>query len=184
MGSYLERETSNIENAENAENEVHSDHEDNEVHSDHEVPEELPESVPENDSDDVDLIITSDVFEKFASIIGFMFGLMINWGSLNFLGFMIGLNYKYLTAKGSCSKLLTEVQTIIPSFMLGVLIIHMSLIYFSLSVFFGYLVKSRNYNILNEELLKRHSIVINVRNYRGAFYELLGIMGNESKKES
>ena len=178
MGSYLERETSNIENTENAENE------DNEVHSDHEVPEELPESVPENDSDDVDLIITSDVFEKFASIIGFMFGLMINWGSLNLLGFMIGLNYKYLTAKGSCSKLLTEVQTIIPSFMLGVLIIHMSLIYFSLSVFFGYLVKSRNYNILNEELLKRHSIVINVRNYRGAFYELLGIMGNESKKES
>ena len=90
------------------------------------------------------MIISSDVFEKFASVFGFLFGLLINWGSLNIIGFMIGLNYRYLLSTGTYNKLITEVQTIIPAFMLGVLIVHLSLIYFTLSVFVGYAVKSKN----------------------------------------
>ena len=130
-----------------------------------------------------DLIISVDTFERFASVIGFIFGLMINWGSLNIGGFMIGLNYKYILTGSSYSRIMTEVQTIIPAFMLGVLIVHLSLIYFTMSVFVGYAVKSKNINFLDENFFRKNSIEINVRNYRGAFYELLGIFGNE-KKES
>ena len=96
---------------------------------------------------------------------------------------MIGLNYRYLLSTGTYNKLITEVQTIIPAFMLGVLIVHLSLIYFTLSVFIGYAVKSKNLSVFNEDFFARNSIEVNVRNYKGVFYELLGIIGNE-KKES
>ena len=137
----------------------------------------------ETNKQEYDLIISAESFERFASVIGFMFGVMINWGSLNIVGFMIGLNYKYLMSSASYNRILNEVQTIIPAFMLGVLIVHLSLIYFTLSVFVGYAVKSKNINVLNENFLKKNSIEVNIRNYRGVFYELLGIYGNE-KKES
>ena len=136
-----------------------------------------------NSENNYDLIISAESFERFASVIGFMFGVMINWGSLNIVGFMIGLNYKYLMSSASYNRILNEVQTIIPAFMLGVLIVHLSLIYFTLSVFVGYAVKSKNVNFIDENFLKENSIRINIRNYRGVFYELLGIYGNE-KKES
>ena len=136
-----------------------------------------------NSENKYDLIISAESFERFASVIGFMFGVMINWGSLNIVGFMIGLNYKYLMSSASYNRILNEVQTIIPAFMLGVLIVHLSLIYFTLSVFVGYAVKSKNVNFIDENFLRENSIRINIRNYRGVFYELLGIYGNE-KKES
>ena len=137
----------------------------------------------ETNKQEYDLIISAESFERFASIIGFMFGVMINWGSLNIVGFMIGLNYKYLMSSASYNRILNEVQTIIPAFMLGVLIVHLSLIYFTLSVFVGYAVKSKNVNFIDENFLRENSIRVNIRNYRGVFYELLGIYGNE-KKES
>tara|TARA_B100001093_G_C26785169_1_gene996332 strand:- start:767 stop:1321 length:555 start_codon:yes stop_codon:yes gene_type:complete len=156
------------------------EHLDNEEEDEYEV---RVDTDSEQGEETVDLIISSDVFEKFASVFGFMFGLLINWGSLNIIGFMIGLNYRYLLATGTYNKLITEVQTIIPAFMLGVLIVHLSLIYFTLSVFVGYAVKSKNLSVFNEDFFAKKSIEINVRNYKGVFYELLGIIGNE-KKES
>lgn len=137
----------------------------------------------ENSEPEYDFIISAESFERFASVIGFLFGVMINWGSLNIVGFMIGLNYKYLMSSSSYNKIMNEVQTIIPAFMLGVLIVHLSLIYFTLSVFVGYAVKSKNVNFIDENFLRENSIRVNIRNYRGVFYELLGIYGNE-KKES
>ena len=137
----------------------------------------------DNSEPEYDFIISAESFERFASVIGFLFGVMINWGSLNIVGFMIGLNYKYLMSSASYNKIMNEVQTIIPAFMLGVLIVHLSLIYFTLSVFIGYAVKSKNMNFIDENFLKENSIRVNIRNYRGVFYELLGIYGNE-KKES
>ena len=137
----------------------------------------------ENSDPECDFIISAESFERFASVIGFLFGVMINWGSLNIVGFMIGLNYKYLMSSSSYNKIMNEVQTIIPAFMLGVLIVHLSLIYFTLSVFVGYAVKSKNVNFIDENFLRENSIRVNIRNYRGVFYELLGIYGNE-KKES
>lgn len=186
MGFFDNVDTENNEQtAENGEVDVHlEEHLDNEEEDEDEDEVEVrvdTESEPEEES--VDLIISSDVFEKFASVFGFLFGLLINWGSLNIIGFMIGLNYRYLLSTGTYNKLITEVQTIIPAFMLGVLIVHLSLIYFTMSVFIGYAVKSKNLSIFNEDFFARNSIEINVRNYKGVFYELLGIIGNE-KKES
>ncbi len=147
------------------------------------IDEEITSDTDTVSEQEYDLIISVESFERFASVIGFLFGLMINWGSLNIVGFMIGLNYKYLLSSASYNKIMTEVQTIIPAFMLGVLIVHLSLIYFTISVFVGYAVKSRNINFLDENFLRDNSIEVNIRNYRGVFYELLGIYGNE-KKES
>ena len=184
MGFFDNVDTENNEQtAENAEVDVHV-----EEHLDNEDGEEDEDKVcvdteSEQVEESVDFIISSDVFEKFASVFGFLFGLLINWGSLNIIGFMIGLNYRYLLATGTYNKLITEVQTIIPAFMLGVLIVHLSLIYFTLSVFVGYAVKSKNLSVFNEDFFAKKSIEINVRNYKGVFYELLGIIGNE-KKES
>ena len=161
----------------NADAEVDTDAE-AEVNADAEV-----DTEEENTEQECDFIISAESFERFASVIGFLFGVMINWGSLNIVGFMIGLNYKYLMSSASYNKIVDEVQTIIPAFMLGVLIVHLSLIYFTLSVFVGYAVKSKNVNFIDENFLRENSIRINIRNYRGVFYELLGIYGNE-KKES
>ena len=139
----------------------------------------------ENDSNpDYDLIISPDTFERFASIIAFLFGIFINWGSLNAVGFMIGLNYKYLLNGSSYNKLANEVQTIIPAFMLGVLIVHLSLIYFTLSVFVGYAVKSKNLSVFDENFFRRNSVQINIRNYKGAFYELIGFLANANENEN
>lgn len=149
-----------------------------------EVEGEEEEEVEVDTEETYDLIVSPEIFDKFASIIGFAFGLMINWGSLNFLGFMIGLNYKYLLKNGSFTRIFNEIQTIIPAFMLGVLLMHLSLIYFSTSIFIGYVVRSKNLNFLDEDFLRKHSIEINVREYGGAFHELLGIFGSDSKKES
>lgn len=188
MGFFDNVDTENNEQtAENAEVdadvdvnlEEHLDNEDGEENED----EVRVDTESEQGEESVDFIISSDVFEKFASVFGFLFGLLINWGSLNIIGFMIGLNYRYLLATGTYNKLITEVQTIIPAFMLGVLIVHLSLIYFTLSVFVGYAVKSKNLSVLNEDFFAKNSIEVNVRNYKGVFYELLGIIGNE-KKES
>jgi hypothetical protein len=176
MGSFFEKEESN-NNAE-VEDEV-EDETEQDIEPDVEV---NTESEPEPES--YDIIISPETFDRFASVIGFLFGLLINWGSLNILGFMIGLNYKYLLVSASYNKILTEVQTIIPAFMLGVLIVHLSLIYFAISIFIGYIVKSKNLNFVNDDFLKRNSININVSNYRGVFYELLGIFGQDTKKES
>ena len=182
MGFFDNVDTENNEQtAENAEVDVNLEQNvDNEEEDEDEV---RVDTESEQGEESVDLIISSDVFEKFASVFGFLFGLLINWGSLNIIGFMIGLNYRYLLSTGTYNKLITEVQTIIPAFMLGVLIVHLSLIYFTLSVFVGYAVKSKNLSILNEDFFAKNSIEVNVRNYKGVFYELLGIIGNE-KKES
>ena len=84
-------------------------------------------------------------------------------------------------SSSSYNKIMNEVQTIIPAFMLGVLIVHLSLIYFTLSVFVGYAVKSKNVNFIDENFLRENSISEYPKLW--VFYELLGIYGNE-KKES
>ena len=180
MGSFFEKEESNnnaeVEDEVEVEDEIEQD-----IEPDVEV---NTESESEPDSESYDIIISPETFDRFASVIGFLFGLLINWGSLNILGFMIGLNYKFLLVSASYNKIASEVQTIIPAFMLGVLIVHLSLIYFAISIFIGYIVKSKNLNFVNDDFLKRNSISVNVSNYRGVFYELLGIFGQDTKKES
>lgn len=191
MGGFLEREESTNEENENIDdvfdssvnNNDNSDN--NSEHNENDSQVSNIASDSEVDSEDDNLIfISGETFERFASTIAFFLGLMINWGSLNLLGFMIGLNYNYFLSSKSYIKIKQEIQTIIPTFTLGVLIVHLSVIYFFISVFIGYVIKSKNFKIPDKEFFRKQNIIVDVKNYGSVFHEILGIVGDDSKKES
>jgi hypothetical protein len=200
MGGYLEREPAggntnvNKEENENTEDVFESsvnsnEHDDNHEHNENEsqvsneASEEALDSEVDSEIDNL-IFISGETFEKFASTIAFFLGLMINWGSLNLLGFMIGLNYNYFLSSRSYVKIRQEIQTIIPTFTLGVLLVHLSLIYFFISVFVGYIVKSKKIRLPDRDFFRKQNIIVDVKNYSSVFHEILGIVGNDLKKES
>lgn len=176
MGSFLERETDS-QNPEKTEPE--SEHEEGSG-----VEDESNLGETSDDNEDNILIISEDTFDKFASTIAFFLGMLINWGSLNVLGFMIGMNYKYFAVSSSYVKIREELQSIIPTFMFGVLLVHLSVIYFCFSIFIGYIVRSKNLNMLDKQFLENNNVLINVRNYSSIFYHMLGLVNEDLKKES
>tara|TARA_B100000989_G_C19529302_1_gene468740 strand:+ start:1560 stop:2144 length:585 start_codon:yes stop_codon:yes gene_type:complete len=194
MGGYLEREsdknnTNNRENNNDDDNVNTDDVFESSINSNehHENESQVSNEASESETDCEDdnfIFISEETFEKFASTIAFFLGLMINWGSLNLLGFMIGLNYNYFLTSQSYIKIRQEIQTIIPTFTLGVLLVHLSLIYFFVSVFVGYVIKSKNFKLPDREFFKQQNIIVNVKNYGSVFHEILGIVGNDLKKES
>jgi len=191
MGGFLERESdeNNTNNRENNNNDdVNTDDVfESSVNSNHENESQVSNEASESETDSEDdnfIFISGETFEKFASTIAFFLGLMINWGSLNLLGFMIGLNYNYFLTSQSYIKIRQEIQTIIPTFTLGVLLVHLSLIYFFISVFIGYVIRSKNFKLPDREFFRQQNIIVNVKNYGSVFHEILGIVGDDLKKES
>jgi hypothetical protein len=188
MGGFLDRDTDLHNNEKtNEDNTVEQEETADGVNKSEEEP-GSDGSVEPSSEDEVErenpLIISEDTFDKFASTIAFFLGMLINWGSLNLLGFMIGMNYKYFTVSSSYVKIREELQSIIPTFMFGVLLVHLSVIYFCLSVFIGYIVRSKNLSVLNREFFENNNVVVNVRNYRSIFYQVLGLVDIDLKKES
>ena len=188
MGSFLDRETDLNNNEETGGKEEHEEHEEvdrvDNVDREDEGDEPVTDSSVDEEDSENPLIISADTFDKFASTIAFFLGLLINWGSLNLLGFMIGMNYKYFTISSSYVKIREELQSIIPTFMFGVLLVHLSVIYFCLSVFIGYIVRSKNLSVLNRQFFENNNIVVNVRNYKSIFHQVLGLVDVDLKKES
>ena len=192
MGGFLERESdeNNNNNRENVDVDVDVNTDDvfeSSVNSNHENESQVSNEASESETDSEDdnfIFISEETFEKFASTIAFFLGLMINWGSLNLLGFMIGLNYNYFLTSQSYIKIRQEIQTIIPTFTLGVLLVHLSLIYFFISVFIGYVIRSKNFKLPDREFFRQQNIIVNVKNYGSVFHEILGIVGDDLKKES
>tara|TARA_Y100000590_G_C15185823_1_gene813040 strand:+ start:62 stop:604 length:543 start_codon:yes stop_codon:yes gene_type:complete len=180
MGGYFEKETVVTEEAERAED---SDGVDNNEILDASDETETDENEVVNNVDNNLIFVSAETFERFASVFAFFLGMMVNWGSLNLLGFMIGLNYNYFVKQSSYVRIKEELQTIIPTFTLGVLLVHLSVIYFCVSVFIGYMVKSKNLAIPDKDFFKKHNVVVDVKNYRSVFYEILGIVGDNLKKE-
>lgn len=190
MGGFLERESdeNNTNNRENVDVDVNTDDVfESSVNSNHENESQVSNVASESETESEDdnfIFISGETFEKFASTIAFFLGLMINWGSLNLLGFMIGLNYNYFLTSQSYIKIRKEIQTIIPTFTLGVLLVHLSLIYFFISVFIGYVIRSKNFKLPDREFFRQQNIIVNVKNYGSVFHEILGIVGDDLKKES
>ena len=77
-------------------------------------------------SDNVDITC----FDRISSFTAFMMGLMMNWGSFNVMGFMMGMNYRFFIKRKNTSRLYLELQTVIPAFVLGVFLVNIYLPYF------------------------------------------------------
>lgn len=90
-------------------------------------------------SDNVDITC----FDRITSFTAFMMGLMMNWGSFNVMGFMMGMNYRFFLNRGNTSRLYLDLQTVIPAFVLGVFLVNIYLPYFIASVIAGYTYRSR-----------------------------------------
>ena len=106
--------------------------------------------------------------DKFLNIISFLVGVFTNWGSLNIIGMFIGFNYKLLISKKFYLDIMSSLDGVIPSFVLGVFIVNIYIPYFLMSIFLGscaqkYKVQLRtNYNTFNKHYLP--NLIFVVRN--------------------
>ena len=82
-------------------------------------------------------------FDRITSFTAFMMGLMMNWGSFNVMGFMMGMNYSFFLKRDNNTRFLLDLQTVFPAFILGVFLVNIHLMYFTASVVAGYTYRSR-----------------------------------------
>ena len=73
----------------------------------------------------------------YLGIFGFACGLFSNYGTLNLIGFILGYYYHFFINKGNFKIITNNIVNFIPSFVLGVLIMQLSLFYFGLSISLG-----------------------------------------------
>ena len=134
-----------------------------------------------NTEDTVEKYFTFTYLEQFSSIVAFLLGLMINSGSINILGFILGVNHKFFTVRESYKKIGNELQTVVPAYVLGVFIVNINIIYFLFSVMMGYWTTHYNCNMSSAlTCLKRKvpahiskNLEINILNKTGFLYDFL-----------
>ena len=124
-------------------------------------------------------------FDRITSFTAFMMGIMMNWGSFNVMGFMMGMNYRFFLNRDNTSRLYLDLQTVIPAFVLGVFLVNIYLPYFIASVVAGYTYRSRgaslqqNVNSVFNKIPERYRDGMRFGN-RNEF--LRGIIGVVSEK--
>ena len=98
----------------------------------------------ENEKGNDDVFINTDYLCYFVSsehiylgLVGFACGLFSNYGTLNLLGFILGYYYHFFINKNNFKIITNNIINFIPSFVLGVVIMQLSLFYFGLSIGFG-----------------------------------------------
>lgn len=143
------------------------------------------ESDTEWNADPVD--ITN--FDKITSFGAFMMGIMMNWGSFNVMGFMMGMNYKFFLNRENTTRIYLDLQTVFPAFILGVFLININLMYFTASVLTGYAYRSRgttlqgNVNSFYHKIPERYrdGMIFGTRN--NFLREFLGLITETNNKQ-
>lgn len=128
-------------------------------------------------------------FDRITSFTAFMMGLMINWGSFNIMGFMMGMNYRFFIKRKNTSRLYLELQTVIPAFVLGVFLVNIYLPYFIASVVAGYTYRSRgaslqeNVNSVFSKIPERYRDGMRFGNRNEFLRSILGVVSETIAKE-
>ena len=136
-------------------------------------------------SDKVDITC----FDRITSFTAFMMGLMLNWGSFNVMGFMMGMNYRFFLNRDNTSRLYLELQTVIPAFVLGVFLVNIYLPYFIASVIAGYTYRSRgsslqeNMNLAFNKIPERYRDGMRFGNRNEFLRGILGVVSETISKE-
>lgn len=100
--------------------------------------------------------------DKITSFSAFMMGVLMNWGSFNVMGFLMGMNYRFFLNRDNTSRIYLDLQTVLPAFVLGVFLVNIHLMYFTASVVAGYTYRSKggslqeNVNLVYEKIPKRY----------------------------
>lgn len=136
-------------------------------------------------SDKVDITC----FDRITSFTAFMMGLMMNWGSFNVMGFMMGMNYRFFLNRDNTSRLYLDLQTVIPAFVLGVFLVNIYLPYFIASVIAGYTYRSRgaslqeNMNSAFNKIPERYRDGMRFGNRNEFLRGILGVVSETISKE-
>jgi hypothetical protein len=133
------------------------------------------------EEDTVEKYFTFTYLEQFSSVVAFLLGLMINSGSINVLGFILGVNHKFFTVRESYKKIGGELQTVVPAYVLGVFLVNINLVYFLFSVMMGYWTTHYNCNVSSAlTCLKRRvpahiskNLELSLQGKTGFFYDFL-----------
>ena len=75
--------------------------------------------------------------DQMVNIFSFLVGSFTNWGSLNIIGMFIGFNYKLLISKKFYLDIMSSLDGVVPSFVLGVFIVNIYIPYFFMSIVLG-----------------------------------------------
>jgi len=75
--------------------------------------------------------------DQMVNVFSFLVGSFTNWGSLNIIGMFIGFNYKLLISKKFYLDIMSSLDGVIPSFVLGVFIVNIYIPYFFMSIVLG-----------------------------------------------
>jgi len=136
-------------------------------------------------SDKVDITC----FDRVTSFTAFMMGIMMNWGSFNVMGFMMGMNYRFFLNRDNTSRLYLDLQTVIPAFVLGVFLVNIYLPYFIASVVAGYTYRSRgaslqeNVNSVFSKIPKRYRDGMRFGNRNEFLRGIIGVVSESISKE-
>jgi hypothetical protein len=133
------------------------------------------------EEDTVEKYFTFTYLEQFSSVVAFLLGLLINSGSINVLGFILGINHKFFTVRESYQKIGSELQTVVPAYVLGVFLVNINLVYFVFSVMMGYWTTHYNCNVSSAlTCLKRKvpshiskNLELTLKGKTGFFYDFL-----------
>ena len=52
--------------------------------------------------------------DKITSFSAFMMGVLMNWGSFNVMGFLMGMNYRFFLNRDNTSRIYLDLQTVLP----------------------------------------------------------------------
>ena len=136
-------------------------------------------------SDKVDITC----FDRVTSFTAFMMGIMMNWGSFNVMGFMMGMNYRFFLNRDNTSRLYLDLQTVIPAFVLGVFLVNIYLPYFIASVVAGYTYRSRgaslqeNVNSVFNKIPERYRDGMRFGNRNEFLRGIIGVVSESISKE-
>ena len=87
----------------------------------------------------------------YIGLLGFVFGLLSYYGTINLLGFLIGLHHKYFIDKTNLKIISKKFKHFLPAFMLGMILMHLNIFYFIISSVIG--VMSSKYS---EDFIKKY----------------------------
>lgn len=136
-------------------------------------------------SDKVDITC----FDRVTSFTAFMMGIMMNWGSFNVMGFMMGMNYRFFLNRNNTSRLYLDLQTVIPAFVLGVFLVNIYIPYFIASVVAGYTYRSRgaslqeNVNSVFSKIPERYRDGMRFGNRNEFLRGIIGVVSENISKE-
>ena len=124
----------------------------------------------ENLKESANLHMNFNIEERFTILISFLFGLFINYGTINLLGFMLGFNHNFIMNKKNFREMSHNLMDLAPAFIIGMLLVQINMFYFAVSLLLGYgfnkyemrLILKNYFRTSLPEAIKHNSLINNL----------------------